>query len=86
MMCMNYIFCTNVTQNWVNDNLVDLENLSKKPPLLGCPLVLSIHKQLEGMGRKDLAGTDDLDKSPPHNAKASRWGVFATMVGEKTTD
>jgi len=84
MMHMNYILCMNVTQNWVNSNLVHLEKPFKNPPLLGCPLVLSIRKQLEGMGRKDLAGTDDLDKSPPHNAKASRQGVFATMVEEKT--
>jgi len=80
---MNYIFCTNFTQNWIHYNLVDLDKFFKKPPLLGCPLDLLIHKHAEGIRRKDLAVTEDCNKSPPTNAKASRWGVFAIMVGEK---
>jgi len=38
---------------------------------------------VEGIGTKDLAVVDDLDRSPLARAKAARWGVFAVIVGEK---
>jgi len=56
---------------------------SKNSPLFACPVDLSIAKHAEGTRRKDLAIVDDHDKSPPTNAKASRLGVLAVIVGEK---
>jgi len=39
--------------------------LSKNPPVLGCPVDLLLHKYAESTGRKGLGIADDHDKSPP---------------------
>jgi len=82
-MCMNYSFCMNVTWNWVNNNLVDLDKTFPKKPCLDVHLFSQCVNNWKGWGEKIWQAKMILISHHHTMQKHQDREFLPWMVGEK---